>query len=73
MKKIVVVAAISAALFAPAAVAGAAPSSQAPEVTLVADSGSSSGSGAAQALCLVLKMIRIGSVDSSGGGPACTF
>ncbi|WP_431952982.1 hypothetical protein [Nocardia lijiangensis] len=67
--------ALTAALVVPASMASASPlQAQVP----VADSGSaSSGSASAgsatQSLCLLLRMLRAGYVDSSGSTPACTF
>lgn len=71
MKKIVATAVIAAAVFVtPAGVAGAAPA-EAPVVAAevsVLDTGS--GGAAANAVCALLLMLKLGSVDSSGG-PKC--
>ncbi|MFE9578359.1 hypothetical protein ACFYO1_18360 [Nocardia sp. NPDC006044] len=67
MKKTFAGLAVIAVLVAPAA--AAAPIDQTTS-TLVADSGSAS---AGDYLCRLLRMLRAGWVDSSGGGPACTF
>ncbi|WP_431971928.1 hypothetical protein [Nocardia sp. bgisy134] len=70
MRKTIAGLAISAVLLVPAGMASAAPH-QTPAP--VADSGSASAGSATQSLCLLLRMLRAGYVDSSGGGPACTF
>ncbi|MFB8281812.1 hypothetical protein [Nocardia colli] len=70
MKKTIAGLAVTAMLVAPATTATATPIDQARTSTLVADSGSAS---AGDYLCKLLRMLRAGWVDSSGGGPACTF
>ncbi|GAA5088691.1 hypothetical protein [Nocardia iowensis] len=70
MKKTFATLAIATMLMTPAAIATATPI--APPTT-VADTGSASTGSAAEYLCRVLRMLRAGYVDSSGGGPACTF
>lgn len=69
MKKTIAGLAVTAMLVAPATVATATPIDQATS-TVVADSGSASSG---DYLCRLLRMLRAGWVDSSGGGPACTF
>ncbi|MET8774558.1 hypothetical protein ABZV58_05980 [Nocardia sp. NPDC004654] len=70
MRKTLAGFALAAALVVPAGSVSAAPHS---EPASVADSGSASTGSATQSLCLLLRMLRAGYVDSSGGGPACTF
>ncbi|MEU2041841.1 hypothetical protein [Nocardia niwae] len=61
---------VTATLLAPLSTASAAPLER---HATIADTGSASTGSATQALCLLLRMLRAGYVDSSGGGPACTF
>ncbi|WP_378733818.1 hypothetical protein [Nocardia brasiliensis] len=72
MKKTCASLAIAAMLMTPAAIATATPIAR-PTPTTVADTGSASTGSAGEYLCRVLRMLRAGYVDSSGGGPACTF
>ncbi|WP_280239931.1 hypothetical protein [Nocardia abscessus] len=65
MKAITASLLVTATLLAPLSTASAAPLEQ---QATIADTGS-----ATQALCLLLRMLRAGYVDSSGGGPACAF
>jgi hypothetical protein len=70
MKAITTSLLVTATLLAPLPTASAAPLEQpAP----IAETGSASTGSATQALCRLLRMLRAGYVDSSGGGPACTF
>ncbi|MGK8523891.1 hypothetical protein ACRS6B_21150 [Nocardia asteroides] len=61
---------VTATLLAPLSTASATPLEQ---PTAVAETRSASTGSATQSLCLLLRMLRAGYVDSSGGGPACTF
>lgn len=56
---------LTATLLAPPSAASAAPLE---EPSTVAETGS-----ATRSLCLLLRILRAGYVDSSAGGPACTF
>ncbi|MFI9401220.1 hypothetical protein [Nocardia sp. NPDC052316] len=71
MKKTIAGLAVAAMLLAPATATAAAPLEQ--TTTLVAESGSAATGSAGEYLCRLLRMLRAGWVDSSGGGPACTF
>ncbi|CAM4453125.1 hypothetical protein NONI108955_29830 [Nocardia ninae] len=72
MKKTIAGLAVATMLLAPATATAATPLDH-PPATLVADSGSAATGSAGEYLCRLLKMLRAGWVDSSGGGPACTF
>ncbi|QBS41209.1 hypothetical protein [Nocardia sp. CS682] len=67
MQKTIAGLAVATMLLAPATATAATPLDHSP-AALVADSGS-----AGDYLCRLLRMLRAGWVDSSGGGPACTF
>lgn len=70
MKAITASLLVTATLLAPLSTAHAAPMER---EASIAETGSASTGSATRPLCLLLRMLRAGYVDSSGGGPACTF